>query len=113
MAKKNGPAKMRTGLSRTILLTLERGPATADEVLERLGPREREITRGAVWVVLERAIRNGLVRSNRRDEGIKKPYRYELTDGGRRRVLWIKGKFKIRLPDLRVAANPGEVEEEE
>lgn len=101
----------RTGLSRTILLTLERGPATADEVLERLGPREKEITRGAVWVTLERAMRNGLVRSDRRDEGVKKPYRYELTDGGRRRIAWIKGKTKIRLPEFRAVANP--VEEEE
>ncbi len=113
MAPKKKPWK-RTGLSRTILLALERGPATADDVLERLGPMEKVITRGAVWVILERAMRNGLVRSDRRDEGTKKPYRYELTDGGRRRVAWIKGKLKLKLKpvELRVAANPAEVEEE-
>jgi len=101
----------RTGLSRSILLTLERGPATIEAVLERLGPRDKTITPGAAWVVLERAIRNGLVRSNRREE--PKPYLYSLTDGGVRRVAWIKAKLKMKLrPVLRVAANPGKGEEE-
>ncbi len=102
----------RTGLSRSILLTLERGPATIESVLERLGPRDKEITPGAVWVVLERAIRNGLVRSNRREE--PKPYLYTLTDGGIRRVAWIKSKLKRKLKpaELRVVANPTEKEEE-
>ncbi len=110
-----GPKKKqwkRTGLSRTVLLALEQGPATSDEVLERLGPSEKEITRGAVWVILERAMRNGLVRSDRRDETSKKPYHWELTDGGRRRVKWIKSRFKQKSkPELRAVANP--VEEEE
>lgn len=102
----------RTGLSRSILLTLERGPATIEAVLERLGPRDSVITPGAAWVVLERAIRNGLVRSNRREE--PKPYLYSLTDGGVRRVAWIKGKLKrkSRPAELRVVANPVEKEEE-
>jgi DNA-binding PadR family transcriptional regulator len=115
MAKQNGtksrPVWIRTGLSRSILLTLERGEATIEEVLERLGPREKTITPGAVWVILERAIRNGLVRSDRREN--PKPYHYRLTDGGIRRIKWIKSKFKRALKpvELRVAANP--VEEEE
>jgi len=103
-------SRSRTGLSRAILLTLERGPATADEVLERLGPWPKPITRGAVWVVLCRAIQNGLARSSRTD-GEKKPYHYELTDGGVRRIKWIKGKTKQRLPTMKAVANP-KVEEE-
>ena len=113
MGTKQPKQRTRTGLSRAILLTLERGSATADEVLERLGPRQKEITRGAVWVVLERAIRNGLVRSDRRDETSKKPYHYTLTDGGFRRVKWIKGRFKRQeKPEMRAVANPP-IEEEE
>ena len=112
MGTKQQKPRTRTGLSRAILLTLERGPATADEVLDRLGPWSKPITRGAVWVTLERAMRNGLVRSDRRDDTSKKPYHYTLTDGGLRRVKWIKGAFKRQeKPALRVAANP--VEEEE
>jgi DNA-binding PadR family transcriptional regulator len=111
MQKSNGaPRKMRTGLSRSILLTLERGDATIEEVLERLGPRDKAITPGAAWVILERAIRNGLVRSNRREQ--PKPYRYSLTEGGLRRVAWIKGAFKRKTkPELRAVANPADEEE--
>jgi hypothetical protein len=118
MAKRNNgaqprPRVVRTGLSRSILLTLESGEATIEEVLQRLGPRQKPITAGAVWVILERAIRNGLVRSNRREE--PKPYKYKLTDGGIRRVTWIKGAFKRQAkPALRAVANPPvEAEEEE
>lgn len=113
MAPKQPKPRVRTGLARALLLTLERGPATADEVLERLGPWPTEITRGAVWVTLERAIRNGLVRSDRRDEDSKKPYHYELTDGGVRRVKWIKGRFRRQeKPEMRAVANPDPDEEE-
>lgn len=110
--QKQKKAWHRTGLSRSIILTLERGPATIEAVLERLGPRDKTITSGAVWVVLERAIRNGLVRSNRREQ--PKPYLYSLTDGGFRRVEWIKGKFKrkVKPDELRAVANPAEQEEE-
>jgi DNA-binding PadR family transcriptional regulator len=101
----------RTGLSRSILMTLERGEATIYEILDRLGPRDKEITPGAAWVVLERAIQNGLVRSNRREQ--PKPYLYSLTAGGLRRINWIKVKFKQKSkPELRAVANP-KVEEED
>lgn len=103
----------RTGLSRSILLTLERGEATIEAVLERLGPRDSEITQGAVWVILERAIQNGLVASDRHLPETKKPYLFWLTDGGLRRVAWIKGKLKLKSkPALRVVANPKPSEEE-
>jgi len=95
------------------LLTLERGRATIEEVLERLGPRDKEITPGAVWVILERAIQNGLVSSDRHLEGSKKPYFFWLTDGGKRRIVWIKGRLGRKVkPELRAIANP-KVEEED
>lgn len=107
----------RTGLSRSILLTLEAGETTIEGVLARLADRpglrasDKEITSGAVWVILERSIQNGLVASNRHLPDAKKPYLFRLTDGGVRRVRWIKGQFKKKSkPDLRIAANPGEEE---
>jgi DNA-binding PadR family transcriptional regulator len=107
----------RTGLSRSILLTLDGVEATIDEILEQLekrpGPRasDKEITSGAVWVILERAMRNGLVVSNRREA--KKPYLYRLTAGGIRRVKWIKAKLGLKSkPELRAVANPKPSEEE-
>lgn len=116
MAKQNGgaqsrPGRVRTGLSRSVLLALEQGEATIDEILERLGPHNETINNGTIWTIIERARLNGLVTCGVKAEQ-KRPYKYSLTDGGLRRVAWIKSKFKRKLKpaELRVAANP--VEEE-
>ena len=116
MAKQNGgaqsrPGRVRTGLSRSVLLALEQGEATIDEILERLGPHNETINNGTIWTIVERARMNGLVTCGVKAEQ-KRPYRYSLTDGGVRRIEWIKGRFKRKAkPDLRAVANP-KVEEE-
>ena len=110
-ARKN-PGRVRTGISRSVLLALEGGDATVDEILERLGPHRDTVNNGTVWTILERARQNGLVSCGTKSEQ-KRPYRYALTDGGLRRVKWIKGALKRKdLPELRVVANPGKGEEE-
>lgn len=116
MVKQNGgaqsrPGRVRTGLSRSVLLALEEGEATVDEILERLGPHSDTVNNGTVWTILERARLNGLVTCGVKAEQ-KRPYRYSLTDGGVRRIVWIKGKFKRKSkPELRAVANP-KVEED-
>lgn len=101
-----------TGLSRSVLLQLESGPATIAQILETLGPRSEGVNRGTIYTILSRAALNGLVSCNKTDVEAKKPYLFELTEGGRRRVKWIHGKVKKKTrPASRVAANP--VEEEE
>ena len=104
-----------TGLSRSILLQLEKGPLTISGILEQPFPRSDGVNRGTVLTVLNRAVLNGLVTTNRLD-GAKKPYLFELTDGGRRRVKWIRGaKVKRKpLPEqrLRAVANPKDDEDE-
>lgn len=117
MAKQNGgarsrPGLVRTGLSRSVLLALEEGQGTIDEILSRLGPHSETVNHGTIWTILERARGNGLVTCGVKADQ-KRPYRYSLTDGGVRRVAWIKSKFKRKLKpvELRIAANP--VEEEE
>jgi DNA-binding PadR family transcriptional regulator len=77
-------------------------------------PRSDGIHRGTILTVLNRAIMNGLVTTNRLD-GAKKPYLFELTDGGRRRVKWIRGAVKVKTrpaTGLRAVANPKDPEEE-
>jgi DNA-binding PadR family transcriptional regulator len=82
------------------------GPASIDEILERLGPHSAGVTHGTIWTTLERARAHGLVSCGiKKDQ--KRPYRYVLTEGGERRVAWIKGRF-IR----KAVANPGSREEE-
>lgn len=79
-----------------------------------MGPHSKGTHRGTVLTVLNRAIQNGLVTTNRLD-GAKKPYLFELTDGGRRRVDWIRGakvKRKTIPSKLRAVANPKDPEEE-
>lgn len=120
MAKKNGgarsrPGQVRTGLSRSVLLALEGGEATSiAEILERLGPHSDTINHGTIWTILERARKLGLVTCGMKAEQ-KRPHRYSLTEGGLRRVAWIKGRFKRQeKPALRAVANPSiESEEEE
>lgn len=118
MAKRSGgaqsrPGRVRTGLSRSVLLALEEGEATVDEILERLGSHTDTVNNGTVWTIVERARLHGLVTCGVKAEQ-KRPYHYSLTDGGLRRVAWIKSKFKRKLKpaDLRVVANPTEKEEE-
>lgn len=117
MAKKNpgaraNPGRVRTGLSRSVLLSLEDGEATVDQIVERIVPRSEGVNNGTVWTILERARENGLVTCGIKAEQ-KRPYRYALTEGGLRRVAWIKGKLKMKLkPAVRAVANPVEVEEE-
>lgn len=77
-----------------------------------MGPHSEGVHRGTILTVLNRAILNGLVTTNRLDDA-KKPYLFELTDGGRRRVKWILGKVNVKArpsAGLRAVANP--VEEE-
>lgn len=103
-----------TGLSRSVLLQLQDGPATISSILGSMGPHSDGVHRGTILTVLNRAIMNGLVTTNRLD-GAKKPYLFELTDGGRRRVKWILGKTKVKsrpTGGLRAVANPVEKEEE-
>jgi hypothetical protein len=104
-----------TGLSRRVLLQLEDGPATISSILGEMVPRSDGVNRGTILTILNRAILNGLVTTNRLD-GAKKPYLFELTDGGRRRIEWIHGtKAKVKAPPrskLRIVANPN-VEEDE
>jgi DNA-binding PadR family transcriptional regulator len=105
---------VRTGLSRSVLLQLEGGPATISSILGGMGPHSEGVHRGTILTILNRAILNGLVTTNRLD-GAKKPYLFELTDGGRRRVRWIRGgkvKTKSRpSTGLRAVANPKGEEE--
>lgn len=116
MAKKNGaqsrPGLVRTGLSRSVLLALESSPASIDGILERLGPHSETVNHGTIWTILERARGNGLVSRAPISER-KRPHIYTLTDGGLRRIAWIKSKFKRKLKpaELKIAANP--IEEEE
>lgn len=118
MAKQGGgaqsrPGRVRTGLSRSVLLALADGEATVNEVLARLGPHTDTVNNGTVWTILERARLNGLVTCGVKSEQ-KRPYKYWLTEGGLRRVVWIKSQFKRKLKpaELRVVANPTEKEEE-
>ena len=77
-------------------------------------PRSDGVNRGTVLTILNRAILNGLVTTNRLD-GAKKPYLFELTDGGRRRIEWIHGRAKVKARPtvkLRVVANPKAEEDE-
>jgi DNA-binding PadR family transcriptional regulator len=73
------------------------------------------VNRGTVLTVLNRAVLNGLVTTNR-GTGAKKPYLFELTDGGKRRVKWIRGAKVKRKPlptqGLRAVANPKDDEDE-
>lgn len=107
------PGHVRTGLSRSVLLALGDGPATVDEILGRLGPHTDTVNNGTVWTIVERARLLGLVTCGVKSEQ-KPPYRYSLTEGGERRVAWIKSKFnrKLKPADLRIAANPALREEE-
>jgi hypothetical protein len=103
-----------TGLSRSVLLQLAAGPVTISSILGGMGPHSEGVHRGTVLTILNRAIMNGLVTTNRLD-GAKKPYLFELTDGGRRRVKWIRGKSKVKArpsTGLRAVANPKDPEEE-
>jgi DNA-binding PadR family transcriptional regulator len=99
-------------------LALEGGEATINELLERIGPHNGTVNHGTIWTVLERARENGLVSYSSTDETGKRPrgrpsFWYGLTDGGRRRVKWIKGALKRKeKPELRAVANPGKDEEE-
>ena len=109
---RTNPGRVRTGLSRSVLLALEGGEATIDELLGRLGPHSDTVNHGTVWTILERARANGLVSCGVKSEQ-KRPYRYGLTDGGLRRIKWIKGALKRKdRPELRAVANPGKGEEE-
>jgi DNA-binding PadR family transcriptional regulator len=100
-------------LSRSVLLSLVDGPATVDDILARLGPHNDTVNNGTVWTIVERARLQGLVTCGVKSEQ-KPPYRYSLTDGGLRRVAWIKSQFKRKLKpaELKVVANPVEKEEE-
>lgn len=107
----------RTGLSRSVLLSLEDGPATISSILGAMGPHSEGVHRGTILTVLNRAILNGLVASNKLDPTARKPYLFELTDGGRRRVRWIRGakakkRTKSATGPVRAVANPGKDEEE-
>lgn len=111
-AKLNGgakanPGQVKTGLCRSVILSLSEESGSIDEILERLGPRSDGVSTGTIWTILDRARHNGLVR--REKEG--RTFFYELTDGGRRRVDWIKGAKAARRP--RAVANPGKNGEEE
>lgn len=102
-----------TGLSRTILLQLEKGPLTISDILEQPFPRSDGVNRGTVLTILNRAVLNGLVTTTR-GTGAKKPYLFELTDGGMRRVEWIRGAKVKRKPipsKLRAVANPKDDED--
>ena len=98
---KANPGQVKTGLSRAVILSLSEGPGWIDEILERLGPRSGGVSAGTIWTILDRARNNGLVRREKRG----RIFFYELTDGGYRRVAWIKGAKAARRP--RAVANPG------
>ena len=101
-----------TGLSRSVLLQLENGPVTINQILETLGPRSDGVNRGTVYTILARAAQNGLVACNKTDANAKRPYFFELTDGGRRRVKWIRGRARKKVhEERRAVANPKAEEE--
>lgn len=105
---RSNPGQVRTGISRAILLKLSEGPLSIDAILEKLGPHSDGVNHGTVWMTLDRARAKGLVRC---DQSIR-PHLYALTDGGERRVAWIRGaKAVARRP--RAVANPVVKEREE
>lgn len=74
-----------TGISRRVLLALnERDPLTVSEIFQLV--TAPGVTEGTVWTILSRARGNGLVRREKAADGL---WRYALTGGGRRRVVWI------------------------
>lgn len=89
---RSNPGRVRTGISRSVLLSLEEGPASIALVLDRLGDRSRGVTHGTIWTTLERARAQGLVTCGVK-KAVRPPYIYSLTDGGMRRVEWIKEKL--------------------
>jgi DNA-binding PadR family transcriptional regulator len=82
-----------------VLLILESGPKSTTEVLSALGLRTKTekrdeedvvpVTHGSIWNILDRARHNGLVSRSSSKDG---PIAYSLTNGGKRRVAWIKRK---------------------
>lgn len=98
------PSKQaRTGISRSILVQLEGGPLSIYEIMSKLGPRREGVTHSTIWITLDRARLNGLIRREKR-EGRGRTYFYSLTDGGQRRVAWIKDGKAARRP--KAVANP-------
>jgi DNA-binding PadR family transcriptional regulator len=70
------------------------------------------VSHGTIWTTLERAIRYGLIQKTNE----KRPHLYGLTEGGSRRVKWIKGQFKRKVRPVaegRAVANPPIEKEEE
>jgi DNA-binding PadR family transcriptional regulator len=100
------PGRIKTGLSRAVLLSLSEAkePLSIYEILERLNPRSNSVTHGTIWTTLDRARNAGLIRRELRG----RTYYYSLTAGGKRRVDWIKGLKVARR--LHVVANKEEEE---
>jgi DNA-binding PadR family transcriptional regulator len=106
---RSNPGHVRTGISRAILSTLSREPLSIDEILSKLGPRSGSVTHGTVWTTLDRQRGLGLVQREQRG----RTYFYSLTEGGQRRVAWIRGSSKSAVRRPRAVANPPEKEGEE
>lgn len=108
---RSNPGRIRTGISRAVLLLLKRDDGlTVNEILESLGPRSDGVNAGTIWTTLHRAKLLGLIRTET-DEGKKKPVWYFLTEGGQRRVDWIRQRKSAAKPRVRAVANPP-IEEE-
>ena len=106
---KSNPGRVKTGISRAVLLQLRRDKGlTVNDILELLGPRSDGVTHGTIWTTLKRASLLGLVRSET-NNGRQRPLWYYLTEGGQRRVDWIRRR-KSEISRTRVVANPAKEE---
>ena len=87
-----------TGISRRVLLALESYPqgANVTEIYAHLKLKPYDMAMSSIYNILKDHIRNGLV-SRTKESG--EVYQYLLTQGGQRRVkylkdLWEQGRIK-------------------